>query len=93
MKVYKEKKLSERIYERIFDSADSDNFEWHRDAENRKVVVLEAGSGWKFQLDNQLPVDLFEGVILTIPKNNFHRIIAGDGKLKIRLIKDFDIIS
>lgn len=93
MKAYKEKKLSERIYERIFDSIDSDKFEWHRDEENRKVVVLEADPGWKFQLDNKLPVDLFEGVIVTIPKNSFHRIIAGSGQLKIRLIKDFDIIN
>ena len=89
MKSYKEEKISERIFVRTFDAVDSSKFEWHRDKEDRKIIVLSAGIGWKFQLDNCLPVNLDQGVIISIPKETFHRVIAGEGKLKIRLVKDF----
>jgi len=90
MKAYKEKKISDRVFERIFSESNAKEFEWHRDKENRKIIVLSAGKGWQFQMDNQLPVELYPGIILTIPKETFHRVISGSGTLKIRLIKDFE---
>jgi len=90
MKPYKEIEISKHIFERTFDSKNKDLFDWHRDEENRKIIVLESNENWYFQLDNELLKELYQGIIITIPKNVFHRVIAGTGTLKIRLIKDFE---
>ena len=90
MKAYKEKKISDRVFERTFSELNTKEFEWHRDKENRKIIILSTGEGWRFQIDNQIPVDLYPGMILSIPKETFHRIISGTGELKIRLVKDFE---
>jgi quercetin dioxygenase-like cupin family protein len=44
-----------------------------------------SGNGWKFQLDNHLPLELKEGMVLQIPKETFHRIGKGDTKLVIKI--------
>jgi quercetin dioxygenase-like cupin family protein len=72
---------------RIFtQDVDSHELVWHRDREDRIVRVLE-GSGWKFQLDNNLPIQLNEGDVIHIPKYEYHRIIKGDTDLKVELYK------
>jgi hypothetical protein len=57
---------------------------WHRDKKDRVVEVV-SGNGWKFQLDNHLPLELKEGMVLQIPKETFHRIGKGDTKLVIKI--------
>lgn len=57
---------------------------WHRDKKNRVVEVIE-GSGWKFQMDNGLPIELKEGMVLEIPKETYHRIGKGNTKLVIKI--------
>lgn len=57
---------------------------WHRDLEDRKVTVLE-GNGWYFQQDNELPLELKEGVSIFIPKLEWHRVIKGNSPLKIKI--------
>jgi hypothetical protein len=57
---------------------------WHRDKNNRIVEVI-SGKGWKFQMDNHLPIELKEGMQLEIPKETFHRIGKGDTKLVIKI--------
>jgi len=57
---------------------------WHRDKKNRIVEVIK-GSGWKFQMDNGLPIELKEGMILEIPKETYHRIGRGNTKLVIKI--------
>ena len=58
---------------------------WHRDKANRIVTVLE-GSGWFFQMDNDIPIELEEGDVLTIPKMEYHRIYkAGDTDLVLEI--------
>ena len=47
---------------------------WHRDLQNRTIEVLE-GEGWQFQKDNELPVELKEGIRIFIPKMEWHRVI------------------
>ena len=37
-------------------------FIWHRDQEDREVYVEEEGSGWMFQYDNELPVELTRAI-------------------------------
>ena len=49
---------------------------WHTDQEDRTVTVLE-GKGWQFQRDNELPLELKEGVNIFIQKDQIHRVIKG----------------
>jgi hypothetical protein len=57
---------------------------WHRDKKNRIVEVI-SGNGWKFQMDNQLPIELKKGMQIQIPKETFHRIGKGNTKLVIKI--------
>jgi len=55
---------------------------WHRDDEDRLIQVIE-NKDWKIQLDNELPV-LLDKVF--IPKHKWHRLLKGEGNLKIKII-------
>jgi len=57
---------------------------WHMDDEDRNIEVLE-GKGWKFQRDNELPLDLKEGISIFIPQHQVHRVIKGKTDLKIQI--------
>ena len=82
-KPYNDEIVSENVFIRKFSAAnDSEEFEWHRDRENRIVEILE-GDGWKFQLDNHLPFELFPGDKIIIEKNEWHRIFKGSNDLKV----------
>lgn len=59
---------------------------WHRDREDRKVTVLEH-TDWQFQFDNQLPITLYKGLELFIPKGVYHRVIKGTTSLMIKIVK------
>lgn len=86
MKPYTDEKLSEKSWIRTFDPtiSESEEYVWHRDYNNRQVEVLE-GSGWKFQLDNELPFDINIGDSISIPKMIYHRIIPSNTKLRIKI--------
>jgi len=66
---------------------ESEELKWHFDATDREVTIIES-KGWGFQLDNELPVVLKEGDKIFIPKGVYHRVLKGDGNLKIK-IKEF----
>ena len=85
-KPYKEIQISENKKLRFFHAnvINESELVWHRDREDRLVEVVEA-SGWKFQYDNELPIDLQEGDKLFIPKEHFHRIIKGNGDLVVEI--------
>jgi len=73
------------IMVRTFDEdIDSSEMVWHRDKKDREVKIIE-GNGWKFQMDNELPSELKSGDVLNIPKETFHRVIKGSGKLVIEI--------
>jgi hypothetical protein len=57
---------------------------WHRDLEDRKITILK-GNGWYFQKDNELPVELKEGISIFIPAKEWHRVIKGISILKIKI--------
>jgi hypothetical protein len=57
---------------------------WHRDNEDRLVEALH-DTDWQIQLDNQLPVLLDKPIF--IPKHQYHRVIKGNGKLRIKINK------
>ena len=61
---------------------------WHRDKKDRKVSVVK-GKGWKFQMDNELPIDLKIGDVFEIKKNVFHRLHQGKDRLILH-IKEYD---
>ena len=69
------------------ESVDEMELIWHRDREHRKVTVLE-GRDWKLQMDNKLPVIMKVGDVFEIPKETFHRVHKGEGRLIIE-IKEF----
>ena len=55
---YQEEKVDENSFLREFSVLSSDkDLEWHRDAESREIEVV-SGTGWQFQYDNCLPVDI-----------------------------------
>lgn len=63
---------------------DSEELVWHRDEKDRYVTILE-GKDWKFQLDNELPLELKKGDRIFIPKQTYHRIIKGTTDLLIQI--------
>ena len=58
---------------------------WHRDDEDRTVEII-GETDWKLQLDNQLPTSINEPIF--IPRHEWHRVIKGTGKLKLKIHKD-----
>ena len=86
---FTEQQLDTKLFLREF-SVDVDEMEliWHEDKEDRIVSVVE-GNGWKFQFDEELPIEMEDGIDITIPKGVIHRVIKGKGPLKIKVFKDF----
>lgn len=80
---FTENHLLENLYIREFSEAvDEEELVWHQDKEDRVVTVLESNN-WRLQLDEQVPVVLEQGKKYSIPALMFHRVIKGDGILKI----------
>lgn len=70
---------------RVFsENTESDELKWHRDREDRLVTVLE-GQGWEIQMDNELPKKLEVSQKYLIPEGVYHRIIKGQGDLKVSI--------
>lgn len=61
---------------------------WHRDDEDRLIKVIEAGSGWKLQLEDALPWDLEPDTSIFILRHQWHRVIKGEGRLLLRIDKE-----
>jgi hypothetical protein len=57
---------------------------WHRDNEGRTIEILE-NINWQIQLDDNLPTSLKEHIF--IPKHAYHRLIKGNGTLKLKIHK------
>ena len=66
------------------DDVTQDDLVWHRDREDREVEVV-GETNWMFQFDNELPF-IMEGKF-TIPMGVYHRVIKGDGDLKLKIKK------
>lgn len=83
---FEEKKINDRLLLREFSNTHVSNDQmWHRDKENRTIIVVESG-GWSFQKDNDLPMQLTEGDVITIKKEEWHRVIKGEGNLVVKVI-------
>lgn len=93
MKPYKDKKISDNTFERIFkNNIHSDELVWHRDHYDRYITVLN-GKNWKIQLDNTLPEILEKENVYYIPKNVYHRLLKGEDDLKLKITEDKNSID
>lgn len=80
-----EQTIKNGIKTRIFnESIDDHELKWHQD-ENDRIVRIVKSNGWKFQMDNELPITLKEGDEITIPSKTYHRVIKGSGDLIIKI--------
>jgi hypothetical protein len=71
---------------KIIEDIEVNEYEWHRDAEDRRIEVIE-GEGWQLQYNGELPVELIIGDEYDIPKNMYHRVIPGKGDLLVKIQK------
>ena len=84
---FEEKQIDQFNFIRTFSAGvDEMDLIWHADKENRIITVLE-GNGWKFQFDEELPIKMRKGKTISILKGRLHRVIKGNGILKINLQK------
>ena len=85
---FEEEQIDQYNFIRTF-PADVDEMDliWHADKENRIITVLE-GNGWKFQFDEELPIEMTDGLSISFFEGRIHRIIKGQGPLKIELHKN-----
>jgi hypothetical protein len=83
---FKETNTGNNQYIREFDeNIPTHELEWHLDREDRLVEVIENNGNWMLQLDNSLPVSLDKNIF--IPKETYHRVIKGSGKLIVKIKK------
>lgn len=87
---YREVRISESSMLREFSrDVPAAELEWHMDHRDRKVTVVHDG-GWLLQLQEGLPFRLLPGHTYVIPRESWHRVIRGQGDLRI-LIEEFDL--
>ena len=82
---FEEIKVEENVFIRTFyNDVESGDLVWHRDREDRMIESIEK-TNWTIQLDNQLPKEINSPTF--IPMGVYHRLIKGDGDLKLKIIK------
>jgi hypothetical protein len=82
---YSDESINEEVKLRTFDvNVNTDELKWHRDREDRLVEVID-GDNWGLQFDNELPIKLVKGESYIIPEGLYHRVIKGDGELKVKI--------
>jgi quercetin dioxygenase-like cupin family protein len=81
---YTDIKTDNYIIREFNENVDPIELLWHRDLEDRTITILE-GDGWYFQRENELPIELKEGVNIFISNKEWHRIIKGNTTLKIKI--------
>ena len=86
VKPYKDLEITDSYIVREF-SKNIDPIEllWYRDDEDRTVEIL-GETNWKLQLDNELPTSINKPIF--IPRHKWHRVIKGDGNLKLIIYKN-----
>ena len=88
MKPYKDLEVTDEYVIREFDeNIDPIELMWHRDNEDRTVEVIDSGKGWKFQFEDDLPLDLVSEATIFILRHQWHRVWKGEGKLQLKITK------
>lgn len=86
-KPYFETRIDNTIYRRFEGTVEETDLVWHRDHNDRQIIVKES-QGWQLQLDDELPQHLVEGKTYFISKEQYHRLIKGQGDLIIEIIEE-----
>ena len=74
-----------KTFKRVFkEDVEEDQLIWHKDKRDRKIKVIW-GTGWKLQMDNELPFDLEVGQNYFTEKETFHRLHEGNSELKLEI--------
>lgn len=81
---FKEEKHKNNRVRTFSENVGSEELKWHFDMEDRMVKPLHS-TNWMIQIDNKLPIKLKENKEIFIPKGVYHRLIKGDGKLKVNV--------
>jgi hypothetical protein len=85
-KPYKDIEKTDKYIIREFDeNIDPIELMWHRDNEDRLIEILDPGQGWKLQFEDELPWNLEPNMSICILRHEWHRVIKGEGKLKIKI--------
>lgn len=78
--------INENEVIRVFENDDLGTEElWHRDLEDRTIEAI-GETDWKLQLDNKLPTSLNQPIF--IPRHHWHRVIKGNGNLRLKIHLD-----
>lgn len=81
---YKDTLIDNELVREFDESIDPIELMWHRDQEDRIIESVEK-TDWKFQLENNLPVEIKEAIF--IPRGVWHRVIKGTGSIKVKIIQ------
>lgn len=85
VKPYEDTIIEDGAFIRTFDkNLNEEELIWHRDKKDREIAVL-SGGGWQLQMDNKLPEELKVGKLYFINKEEYHRLIKGNGTLRIKI--------
>lgn len=84
---FRQNKIGNKIIREFSSKVNSDELVWHRDRLDRHVYILE-GKEWYIQIDNEVPQKLIEGNTYFIPAHNYHRLIKGQGNLKVSITEN-----
>lgn len=77
--------LCDGLIHRTFShDVDPNELKWHWDEADRTVTVLNE-SDWYYQADNELPIKLSQGKIISIKAGDWHRVIKGQTNLEIMI--------
>jgi hypothetical protein len=83
--IYKDINIADDTVIRTFDdSIDPIELKWHCDDEDRIILAITE-TDWKIQLEDQLPKNLNNAIF--IERGQWHRLIKGNGELKVKIIK------
>lgn len=85
---FEQQNITETSFVRKFssDTAEEELY-WHKDKADRIVRVI-SGSDWMYQEENSLPVKLYPGIVFSIKKETWHRIIRGSSDLEVFIKED-----
>lgn len=81
---YKDTLINNELIREFDENIDPIELMWHRDQEDRIIESVEK-TDWKFQLENNLPVEIKEAIF--IPRGVWHRVIKGTGSIKVKIIQ------
>lgn len=83
---YVERRSGSFIIREFKGDVDQGDLIWHQDKSDRTITV-EEGKGWKLQMQEGLPFHLVEGYTYSVPAKTWHRLIRGQGSLRVKILE------